>query len=165
MLKHCCSVSKESSQCWHTQELSINTIHKPISSPLISPLLLRSFSMLHANFMNNWFHSNKGNVFLMQGIMPDLDNPLHVLGRRQKAFRKTSNKDFKDLLFSLTRQRRPNTIHQCLVHSLYIQQFWSVWKDCTHKSLVFSDEFLAQGLYLKSHQRCSAGIRTCLSAD
>ncbi len=39
--------------------------------------------------------------------------------------------------------------------------------DCTHmyKSLVFGDEFLAQGLYLKSHQRCSAGIRTCLSAD
>ncbi len=33
------------------------------------------------------------------------------------------------------------------------------------KSLVFGDEFLAQGLYLKSHQRCSAGIRTWLSAD
>ncbi len=32
-------------------------------------------------------------------------------------------------------------------------------------SLVFGDEFLAQGLHLKSHQRCSAGIRTCLSAD
>ncbi len=30
---------------------------------------------------------------------------------------------------------------------------------------VIGDEFLAQGLYLKSHQRCSAGIRTCLSAD
>ncbi len=26
-------------------------------------------------------------------------------------------------------------------------------------------EFLAQGLHLKSHKRCSAGIRTCLSAD
>ncbi len=25
-------------------------------------------------------------------------------------------------------------------------------------SLVFGDEFLAQGLHLKSHQRCSAGI-------
>ncbi len=36
---------------------------------------------------------------------------------------------------------------------------------CTHKSLVFGDEILAQGLHLKSHQRCSAGIRTCLSAD
>ncbi len=34
-----------------------------------------------------------------------------------------------------------------------------------YKSLVFGDEFLAQGLYLKSHQRCSAEIRTCLSAD
>ncbi len=33
------------------------------------------------------------------------------------------------------------------------------------KSLVFGDEFLAQGLHLKSHQRCSAGIWTCLSAD
>ncbi len=32
-------------------------------------------------------------------------------------------------------------------------------------SLVFGDEFLAQGLDLKSHQRCSAGTRTCLSAD
>ncbi len=34
-----------------------------------------------------------------------------------------------------------------------------------YKSLVFGDEFLAQALYLKSHQRCLAGIRTCLSAD
>ncbi len=34
-----------------------------------------------------------------------------------------------------------------------------------YKSLVFDDEFLAQGLHLKSHQRCSAGIRTWLSAD
>ncbi len=36
--------------------------------------------------------------------------------------------------------------------------------NCTHmyKSLVFGDEFLS---HLKSHQRCSAGIRTCLSAD
>ncbi len=30
---------------------------------------------------------------------------------------------------------------------------------------MFGDEFLAQGLYLKSHQKCSAGIRTWLSAD
>ncbi len=34
-----------------------------------------------------------------------------------------------------------------------------------YKSLVFGDEFLAQGLHLKSHQRCSARIRTWLSAD
>ncbi len=34
-----------------------------------------------------------------------------------------------------------------------------------YKSLVFGDEFLAQGLHLKSHQKCSAGIRTWLSAD
>ncbi len=34
-----------------------------------------------------------------------------------------------------------------------------------YKSLVFGDECLAQGLHLKSHQRCSAGIRTWLSAD
>ncbi len=34
-----------------------------------------------------------------------------------------------------------------------------------YKSWVFGDEFLAQALHLKSHQRCSAGIRTCLSAD
>ncbi len=31
--------------------------------------------------------------------------------------------------------------------------------------VVFGDKFLAQGLHLKSHQRCSAGIGTCLSAD
>ncbi len=36
---------------------------------------------------------------------------------------------------------------------------------CTHMSLVFGDEFLAQCLHLKSHQRRSAGIRTWLSAD
>ncbi len=38
---------------------------------------------------------------------------------------------------------------------------------CTHmyKSLVFGDAFLAQGLHLKSHQKCSAGIGTWLSAD
>ncbi len=29
-----------------------------------------------------------------------------------------------------------------------------------YKLLVFGDEFLAQGLHLKSHQRCLAGIRT-----
>ncbi len=42
--------------------------------------------------------------------------------------------------------------------------------DCSAESqvlipLVFGDEFLAQGLHLKSHQRCSAWIRTWLSAD
>ncbi len=31
--------------------------------------------------------------------------------------------------------------------------------------LVFGDEFVAQDLHLKSHQRCSAGIKTWLSAD
>ncbi len=31
--------------------------------------------------------------------------------------------------------------------------------------LVFGDEFLAQGLHLQSHQRCSAGIRTWFYAD
>ncbi len=34
-----------------------------------------------------------------------------------------------------------------------------------HKSFMFGEEFLAQGLHIKSHQRCSAGIRTWLSAD
>ncbi len=32
-------------------------------------------------------------------------------------------------------------------------------------SLVFGDEFLSQCLHLNSQQRCSAGIRTWLSAD
>ncbi len=34
-----------------------------------------------------------------------------------------------------------------------------------YKSFMFGDAFLAEDLHLKSHQRCSAGIRTCLSAD
>ncbi len=35
-----------------------------------------------------------------------------------------------------------------------------------YKSLVFGDEFLAQGLHLKSHQRCSASIiHTCKDED
>ncbi len=54
-----------------------------------------------------------------------------------------------------------------IVYPPLLQQFWSVWNDCTrmYKSLVFGDEFLAQGLHLESHQKCSAGIRTGLSAD
>ncbi len=43
-----------------------------------------------------------------------------------------------------------------------LQQFWGAWNDCTHMSLVFGDEFLAQGLHLKSHQKWSAEIRTWL---
>ncbi len=39
------------------------------------------------------------------------------------------------------------------------------WLYHMYKSLVFSDELLAQGLHLKSHQRCSAKIRTWLSAE
>ncbi len=50
-----------------------------------------------------------------------------------------------------------------LVFPPLLQQFWSVLNGCTYKSLVFGDEFLAQGLHLKSLQRCSAGIRTWLS--
>ncbi len=47
-----------------------------------------------------------------------------------------------------------------------LQQFCSVWNDCTHMfPYVIGDTFLAQGLHLKSHQRCSAGIRTWLSAE
>ncbi len=34
-----------------------------------------------------------------------------------------------------------------------------------YKQMEFGDGFLAQCLHLKSHQKCSAGIRTCLSAD
>ncbi len=49
-----------------------------------------------------------------------------------------------------------------------LQQFWKCVKwlyPYVHKSLVFVDEFLAQGLHLKSRQACSAGIRMWLSAD
>ncbi len=45
-----------------------------------------------------------------------------------------------------------------IVFAPLLHQFWSVWNDGTHmyKSLVFGDEFVS---HLKSHQRCSAGIR------
>ncbi len=47
-----------------------------------------------------------------------------------------------------------------MLFSPLLQQFLSVWNDGTHryKSLVFGDKFLAQGLHLKSHQRCSAAF-------
>ncbi len=45
-----------------------------------------------------------------------------------------------------------------IVFPSLLQQFWSVWNDCTHMSLVFGDLFLAHGLHLKSHQRCSAAF-------
>ncbi len=80
------------------------------------------------------------------------------------------------------------TKHQWLVHSLYGQKYWhpffrrdkytyklhvlnvlhlccnsfevyEMTESHIYKSLVFGDEFLSQGLHLKSHQRCSAGIR------
>ncbi len=37
-----------------------------------------------------------------------------------------------------------------------LHQFWSVWNDGTHmyKSLVFGDEFVAQGMHLKSRLWC-----------
>ncbi len=42
-----------------------------------------------------------------------------------------------------------------------VSQYFCLYSVCTlSKSLVFGDEFLAQGLHLQSHQRCSAGIRT-----
>ncbi len=42
--------------------------------------------------------------------------------------------------------------------SISVATVWSVWNDCTHMSLVFGDLFLAQGLHVKSHQRCSAAF-------
>ncbi len=55
-------------------------------------------------------------------------------------------------------------VHKIVFTSL-LQQFWSVWNDYSHMSLAFGDEFLAQGLHLKSHQKCSAGIGIWLSTD
>ncbi len=42
-------------------------------------------------------------------------------------------------------------IYLKIVFPSLLQQFWSVWNDCIHmyKSLVFGDEFLAQGHYSK----------------
>ncbi len=54
-----------------------------------------------------------------------------------------------------------NIDNKCFLSSksAYYNDFWRImWQ-------VFGDEVLAQGLYLKSHQRCSAGIRISLSAD
>ncbi len=46
------------------------------------------------------------------------------------------------------------------VISTSVATLWSVWNDCTHmyKSLVFGDEFLAQGLHLKSHRGVQLGL-------
>ncbi len=44
-----------------------------------------------------------------------------------------------------------------------VSQYFCPHNEC--KSLVFGDEFLAQGLHLKSHQRCSAWISTWFSVD
>ncbi len=50
------------------------------------------------------------------------------------------------------------TKHQWLVHSLYGQKYWHT-PSLEEKITAF------KWLHLKSHQKCSAGIRTCLSAD
>ncbi len=52
---------------------------------------------------------------------------------------------------------------QVMLNTMIVQQ--SINRGNKPNILVFGDEFLTQGLHLKSHQRCSAGIRTCLSAD
>ncbi len=49
------------------------------------------------------------------------------------------------------RRESYHCIHVLLRQTLYRQKYWV--------QLVFGGEFLSQGLYLKSHQRCSAGIR------
>ncbi len=56
-----------------------------------------------------------------------------------------------------------NIIHVLVFPSL-LHQFWSVWKDWTHmyKSLVFGDEFLSQGLFLKSSfKHVTLHMQTC----
>ncbi len=45
-----------------------------------------------------------------------------------------------------------------------VSQYFCPYNECT-SHWCLADTFLAQGLHLKSHQRCSAGIRTWLSAD
>ncbi len=63
------------------------------------------------------------------------------------------------------------TVWKCLFSLLKkrVSQYFCPFNECTSHwclvILVFGDKFLAQGLHLKSHQRCSAGIRTWLSAD
>ncbi len=46
-----------------------------------------------------------------------------------------------------------------------VSKYFCPYYECTSHWCLFGDEFLAQGLHLKSHQRCSAGIMTWLSAD
>ncbi len=53
---------------------------------------------------------------------------------------------------------------QTLSQKLITKHQW-LYPYSMYKSLVFGGEFLAQGLHLMSHQKCSSGIRTWLSAD
>ncbi len=61
---------------------------------------------------------------------------------------------------SKRQQRWKQLMYLKIVFPPLLQEFWNVWNDCIHlyKSFVFGDEFLAQGLNLKSHQRCSAAF-------
>ncbi len=56
---------------------------------------------------------------------------------------------------------------QCkiILTAIHMQLYVIVMFYDEHVCTLFGDEFLAQGLHLKSHQMCSAGIRTWLSAD
>lgn len=92
-------------QSCYTRQQWINTIHKAHSFPLERLPALISLPMLHANSMNNWFHSNRGNLFLMHAIMAALDIPLQALRvyRGRSSPRRSPN---KEQLFSLTRQSR-----------------------------------------------------------
>ncbi len=56
-------------------------------------------------------------------------------------------------------------VFQIIRKSQVLEVPFSLLMNVHQYSLVFGDEILAQGLHLKSHQRCSAEIRTCLSAD
>ncbi len=95
-------------------------------------------------------------ILLVHG--PPLEN-CHFL----PPYRLRSQKHHHRLQISENMYTAENTQQSKLIHiwSLFLQQkkkrLFSSQSDFF--SLVFGDEFLAQGLHLKSHQRCSAGIR------
>ncbi len=97
-----------------------------------------------------FFRREKGTSKLWQlSIIPVLKMYFHLCCNSFEVYKRTAPM-FGSAFFSLLKKG--------------VSQYFCPYNECTsHWCLVMN--YLAQGLHLKSHQRCSAGIRTCLSAD